>query len=465
MTEAHQEMKASAVLVSVVAAIGGFLFGYDTAVINGAVDAIREEFRISSATTGLVVSCALVGSALGAALAGRVADRFGRVRLMLTAAALFTVSALGSGLAFGVADLIFWRFIGGVGIGAASVAGPMYIAEVAPARLRGRLGSLQQLAIVLGIFASLMTDAFLASAAGGANQPLWLRLDAWRWMFLSALVPSLAYWLLAKPLPESPRFLVARGQPDRALTVLRRFLVPDDAASTLSAIRNSLGSELRPSLRDLRGPTLGLAPIVWVGILLSVFQQFVGINVIFYYSTSLWRSVGFSEADALTVTVITSVTNVLVTLVAISLVDRLGRRPLLLIGSAGMTLTLAAMAVCFTYAHSTPSGVSLPPPFSTVALLAANAYVVFFGVSWGPVVWVLLAEIFPNRMRGSGLALAASVQWIANFLVSTSFPVLAQALGLGVTYAIYAGFAGLSLLFVWGRVPETKGKELEEMTG
>jgi SP family sugar:H+ symporter-like MFS transporter len=451
------------IFVSMVAAIGGFLFGFDTAVINGAIDAVRASFAMTAAATGVVVSCALLGSALGAALAGPAADRFGRIGLMLVASALFAASSVGAGLAHGMWDLMAWRLLGGVGVGIASVIAPAYIAEVAPARMRGRLGSLQQLAIVVGIFVALLSDAFLAREAGGAQQPLWGGLQAWRWMFLVGLVPSLAYGVLAWQIPESPRFLVGVGKISEAARVLRDVVGVGDVSAKIAEIQDTLRDKHKATLRDLRGARLGLLPLVWVGILLSIFQQFVGINVIFYYSTTLWRSVGFSEAHALTITVITSVTNVVVTLVALSLVDKIGRRPLLIVGSAGMALSLGVLAYCFAHAFTGAAGVGLPPGYGVAALIAANAYVVFFGVSWGPVVWILLAEMFPNRVRAPALALAASAQWIANFLVSVSFPVLAQHLGLAVTYGLYAASAALSLIFVSTKVRETKGKELEEM--
>jgi MFS transporter, SP family, sugar:H+ symporter len=232
--------------------------------------------------------------------------------------------------------------------------------------------------------------------------------------------------------------------------------------SKVIEIQESLNREHRPRMSDIRGGALGLLPIVWVGILLSVFQQFVGINVIFYYSTTLWRSVGFTESGALTITVITSVTNVVVTLVAISLIDKIGRKPLLLIGSAGMAVTLGMMAICFTQAIGSGSDVSLPQPWGTIALVAANLYVVFFGVSWGPVVWVLLGEMFSNQIRAAALAVAAAAQWLANFLVSTTFPALAN-LGLTFAYGLYTAFALLSFFFVIRFVRETKGRELEQM--
>jgi len=463
--EQHATMRV--VWITAAAALGGFLFGYDTAVINGAVDAMRGAFGLSAAATGFAVSCALIGSAIGAWYAGPLADKYGRVATMRVAAVLLAISALGAGLAFGVWDLVLWRVVGGIGVGVASVIAPTYIAEVSPAHVRGRLGSLQQLAIVLGIFASLLSDAWLANSAGGAAQPLWLGLDAWRWMFLVAVVPALVYGALVFAVPESPRHLAAKGRFDEARRVLRDVLdLRNDAAldAKMAEIRDSLRTEYVPRLSDLRGPRMGLLPIVWVGILLSVFQQFVGINVIFYYSSTLWHSVGFSESDSFSITVATSVVNVLVTLVAIALVDKVGRKPLLLVGSAGMAVTLGLMAVCFSHAVGTGAQLSLPGAWGITALVAANLYVVAFGLSWGPMVWVLLGEMFPNRIRAIALAVAASAQWMANFAITATFPSLSE-MGLSFAYGLYAAFAVLSFVFVQRAVRETKGMELEAMTG
>ena len=460
-----QRATARVVLISAAAALGGFLFGFDTAVINGAVDAVRGGFALDAAQIGFAVSCALLGSALGAWYAGMLANRFGRVRTMQVAAVLLVASALGSGLVTAVWDLILWRLVGGIGVGVASVIAPTYIAEVSPAHIRGRLGSMQQLAIVLGIFAALLSDAWLAGVAGGAAEPLWFGLAAWRWMFLVATLPALVYGTLVLGVPESPRHLVAKGRIDEARVVLRKVLnMHSETAldNKLRDIEDSLRSEHKPRLRDLCGKTAGLLPVVWIGILLSVFQQFVGINVIFYYSSTLWHSVGFSEADSFTITVVTSIVNVLVTLVAIALVDKIGRKPLLVVGSAGMAITLGLMAWCFSQATGSGATLSLPGATGMVALVAANAYVVFFGVSWGPVVWVLLGEMFPNRIRATALAVAAAAQWLANFAITSTFPALAE-LGLSFAYGLYAGFALLSLLFVLAGVRETKGIELEDM--
>jgi sugar porter (SP) family MFS transporter len=455
------------ILIAAAAALGGFLFGFDTAVINGAVDSMRQTFGLSAGLTGFAVSIALLGSALGAWYAGRLADRYGRVRTMQVAAVLLAVGAIGAGLAGSVAWLMVWRVVAGIGVGVASVVAPAYIAEVSPASIRGRLGSMQQLAIVLGIFVALLSDAALAHVAGGASETLWFGLGAWRWMFIVGVIPALIYGVLALSVPESPRHLVARGRNQDALGVLRRVLgLGSEAAlrKKLGDIELSLKSEHKPRWRDLVGGRAGLLPIVWIGIVLSVFQQFVGINVIFYYSTTLWHSVGFSEADSFMLTVVTSIVNVLVTLVAIALIDKVGRKPLLLLGSAGMAVTLALMALCFAQATGSGADINLPAPWGPVALVAANLYVIFFGVSWGPVVWVLLGEMFPNRIRAMALAVAAAAQWLANFAITSSFPPMAQ-FSLPFSYAVYAAFAALSFVFVWRLVRETRGVELEDMPG
>jgi SP family sugar:H+ symporter-like MFS transporter len=452
--------------LTAVAALGGLLFGFDTSVINGAVTPMQEDFGMGSALTGFTVSSALLGCMVGAYVAGRLADHWGRIRVMVLASAMFTISALGSGLAVGPVDMIIWRVIGGLGVGAASVIAPAYIAEISPAAVRGRLGSMQQLAIVTGIFIALLSDYALASAAGGANEELALGLDAWRWMFLVEAVPAIAYGALALTIPESPRYLVRRGREREARTVLGSVLI-GGIDSRIREIRRTIAIDQRSSLSDLKKPGGGLLPIVWVGIALSVFQQFVGINVIFYYSSTLWQSVGFSEENALGQTVITSVTNIAVTLVAIALIDKIGRRLLLMIGSSGMFVSLGAMAVVFSQARLVENADGeLAPVLSDtqglVALIAANLFVVFFGMSWGPAVWVLLGEVFNNRIRSTALGVAAAAQWLANFAISTSFPRMADV-GLGFAYGCYTVAALASFFFVLRFVPETKGVELEDM--
>lgn len=450
------------VMLAGVAALGGFLFGFDTAVINGAVNAMRDDFGMGSGLTGFVVSSALLGCMAGAYAAGRLADRWGRLRVMFVASGLFTASAIGSSLAFGPWDMIVWRVVGGLGVGAASVIAPAYIAEISPAQIRGRLGSLQQLAIVTGIFVALLSDYALAGAAGGSGETLALGMDAWRWMFLAEIVPAVAYGVLASTIPESPRFLVQRGEEKQARSILSSVL-RGGVDQRISEIKRTIRREDQSSLRDLLKPEGGgLLPIVWVGIALSVFQQFVGINVIFYYSSTLWQAVGFTEEDALTQTVITSVTNIAVTIVAIALIDKIGRRRLLMIGSAGMTVSLGVMAYVFSQAPIVDGEPVLSDAGGLVALVAANSFVVFFGMSWGPAVWVLLGEMFNNRIRGVALGVAAAAQWLANFAISTTFPAMAD-LGLWFAYGFYTLAAGASFLFVLRLVPETNSKELEDM--
>lgn len=459
---ADAQIGKGVVRIASVAALGGFLFGYDSAVINGAVAAVEDHFDVEPATLGFAVASALLGAAAGALSAGRIADRFGRLFVMRVAALLFLVSAIGTGLAPNLWLLIVFRIIGGLGVGVASVIAPAYIAEVSPARIRGRLASLQQLAIVTGIFVSLLVDFLLAKAAGGSREELWLGMEAWRWMFIAMIVPALAYGLLSLTIPESPRYLVANHRIPEARKILSLLLGERGLDLKIRRIEETLENDRTPSWRDLLAPKSGLLPIVWVGLGLSVFQQFVGINVIFYYSNILWEAVGFSEDDSFVITVITAVVNIVTTLIAIATVDRIGRKPLLLIGSAGMAITLLTMSIIFGTAPVVDGTPSLSGAEGPIALIAANLFVVSFGMSWGPVVWVLLGESFPNRIRAAALSFAAAGQWVANWAITTSFPSL-KDFSLGVAYGFYAVCAILSFFFVWKWVQETKGKELEDM--
>ncbi|WP_250505495.1 sugar porter family MFS transporter [Bowdeniella massiliensis] len=457
------ETGRSVILIASVAALAGFLFGYDSAVINGATEAIRSQFDVGPGPLGFAVASALVGAAIGAFAGGSISDRIGRIAVMKIAAVLFLVSALGSGLAPEIYTLIIFRVIGGVGMGIASVIAPAYIAEIAPAHIRGRLGSLQQFAIVVGIFLSQLVNKLLADAAGGSGADLWFGMEAWRWMLLVEALPALGYFVGAYLIPESPRYLVATHKIPEARRVLTLILGQKNLEISFNRIKESLEREEKPSLKDIRGAAAGLKPIVWVGIALAIFQQFVGINVVFYYSNTLWQSVGFSESQSFIFSLISATINVTVTIFAILLVDKVGRKPLLLVGSIGMALTLGTMAVVFAMAPVTDAGPVLEGAAGPIALVCANLFVVFFGVSWGPVMWVMLGEMFPNRFRGAALAVAGFAQWFANFLVTQTFPPLA-AYSLGLAYGLYAAFAAISFLFVAKFVPETNGRELEDMT-
>ena len=452
-------------LVSSVAALGGFLFGYDSGCINGAVTALQKAFGASDIGSGFNVASMLLGCALGAFMAGGLADRFGRRTTLLWAAVLFGVSAWGSGIANSSPEFVIYRLIGGFAVGAASIISPAYISEIAPAPYRGRLTSLQQMAIVLGLFFAFLVNFLIAKAAGGASEVFALGYPAWRWMFWAELVPVLLFFLGLLIIPESPRYLVAAGRTDEAVRIMGRLADPATAQAEVQRIAATLETNRRPSLRDLIDRMTGkVRPVVWVGVAIAALQQLVGINVVFYYGEVLWRAAGFSEGDALRINVISGIINVASTLVAIALVDKWGRKPLLLVGSLGMALFLGILAWVFGAAATDAAGkLTLSGPAGWIALISANLYIVAFGMSWGPVMWVMLGEMFPNQARGAALAVAGFSQWTTNFLVTMTFPIFLARIGLGGAYALYAGFALLSFFIVRAAVQETKGKTLEEM--
>ncbi|MEK7343592.1 MAG: sugar porter family MFS transporter [Pseudomonadota bacterium] len=451
-----------------VATIGGFMFGYDSGVINGTQKGLESAFDLGELGIGINVGAILIGSSIGAFGAGRMADIIGRRGVMMLSAILFLVSALLAGAADSSAIFIIARIIGGLGVGAASVISPVYISEVTPANVRGRLSSVQQVMIISGLTGAFVANFVLARYAGGSTAPLWLDYPAWRWMFWLQAIPAAIYFLALLVIPESPRYLVARGQEERAHAVLTRLFGEAEATRKVAEIRASLAADHhRPKLSDLIDKTSGkIRPIVWTGIGLAVFQQFVGINVVFYYGATLWEAVGFSEDYALQTNILSGVLSIGACLATIALVDKIGRKPLLLIGSAGMAVTLATVAYAFSTAVTGADGaVSLPGNNGIIALVAANLYVIFFNLSWGPIMWVMLGEMFPNQIRGSGLAVAGFAQWIANAIVSVSFPSLVVSPGLATAYVGYAIFALISYFFVRAMVNETKGRELEDMVG
>ncbi|MFE9309730.1 sugar porter family MFS transporter [Streptomyces sp. NPDC088353] len=457
---AHPEHLGHVIFIAAAAAMGGFLFGYDSSVINGAVEAIRSRYGIGSAELAQVIAIALIGCAIGAATAGRIADRIGRIRCMRIAAALFTVSAVGSALPFALWDLAFWRIVGGFAIGMASVIGPAYIAEVAPPAYRGRLGSFQQAAIVVGIAISQLVNWGLLNAAGGNQRGRLLGLEAWQVMLGVMVVPAVLYGLLSFAIPESPRFLLSVGRRDRARRILAEVEGEHiDLDARVAEIETAMKREHKSTFKDLLGGSFLFKRIVWIGIGLSAFQQFVGINVAFYYSATLWQSVGVNPTESFLYSFTTSIINIVGTVIAMIFVDRIGRKPLALIGSCGMVVGLALEAWAFSYPLV---GGKLPATQGWVALIAAHVFVLFFALSWGVVVWVLLGEMFPNRIRAAALGVAASAQWIANWAITASFPSLADW-NLSWTYVVYTAFAALSIPFVLKFVKETKGKALEEM--
>ncbi|MGM8931498.1 sugar porter family MFS transporter [Salinicola halophyticus] len=451
-------------LICCVAAIGGFLFGFDSGVINGTVDGLQQAFQSESVGTGFNVASMLLGCAVGAFFAGRLADKFGRRTLLLVAAVFFIISAWGSGIAGGSFEFVIYRILGGLAVGAASVMSPAYISEIAPSHLRGRLATIQQVAIIGGLFFSFLNNYALANIAGGSTAELWFGFEAWRCMFWMELIPAGIFLIALMFIPESPRFLVSAGHDDKAKRVLR--LVYDEAGTEkrLADIHASLSNRHKPRLSDLINPATGkLLKLVWIGIGLAVFQQLVGINVVFYYGAVLWQAVGFSESDALMINVISGAVSIAACLVTIGLIDRIGRKPLLWAGSVGMTVTLAILVYAFSTAEIVNGSLALSSGNGILALLAANAYVFFFNVSWGPVMWVMLGEMYPNQVRGSGLAVAGLFQWVANFAITMTFPIMLASIGLTGAYGFYAICALLSVIFVARFVRETNGKELEDM--
>ncbi len=456
------------IIVSCIATIGGFLFGFDSGVINGTVEGLQRAFDSDSVGTGFNVASMLLGCAIGAYFAGRLADRFGRRSIMRVAAAFFIVSAWGSGIATGSAEFVIYRILGGLAVGAASVLAPAYISEVAPAHYRGALATVQQIAIISGLFVAFLSNYFLANLAGSSTSELWLGCEAWRWMFWVEIAPATIFLVALFFIPESPRFLVLSRWSNEAFDVLTRLGGEEQARRKVDEIDRSLAADHhKPRLRDLLdSETNRIRRLVWVGIGLATFQQLVGINVVFYYGAVLWQSVGFSESDALLINVISGGLSIAAVILALLLVDRVGRKPLLLVGSIGMALSLATVVVAFLNATTGADGSpALEGIYGPLALVAANVYVVFFNGSWGPVMWVMLGEMFPNQIRGTGLAVSGLAQWGSNFGITVTFPVLLASIGLAGAYGLYTLGAILSVFFVVKMVHETRGLELEEMQG
>ena len=466
VSEAESANLGLITVIVAVATLGGFLFGFDSGVINGTVDGLRQAFNSDDVGTGFNVASMLLGCAVGAFVAGRLADILGRKKTLLLAAVFFIVSAFGSGIAASSTQFVLYRIIGGLAVGGASVLAPAYISEVTPAHLRGRLSSSQQVMIIIGLTAAFLSNYLLAEFAGASTNPFWLGIAAWRWMFWMELGPAIVFLVALLFIPESPRFLVSKNRNAEASSVLARLFGVSFADRKVREIEASIASDHAPRLSDLIDRNKGgLRTIVWVGIGLAVFQQLVGINVVFYYGAVLWQAVGFSESDALKINVLSGAISIASVLAAIALIDRIGRKPLLLIGSIGMAVTLAIMAFAFMSGSLVDGTLQLSDGAGLAALVAANVYVAFFNFSWGPVMWVMLGEMFPNQIRGSGLAVSGFAQWISNFGITMTFPIMLGTIGLTGAYGFYAISAAVSVVFVWMMVRETKGIELEQMSG
>jgi SP family sugar:H+ symporter-like MFS transporter len=449
-----------------VATIGGFLFGYDSGAVNGTQDGLKGAFALSEGGLGFTVGSLLIGCFIGAFFAGRLADLIGRRNTMMVAAVLFLVGAIVQGVAESHMLFVAARIMGGMAVGAASVLSPAYISEVAPASIRGRMTTVQQIMIITGLTGAFVVNYFLAASAGESTATFWGGLEAWRWMYLMQALPAAIFLIALFFIPESPRYLVSKGRNEQAGKVLTDLFGADVARAKLEEIRASFSQDHRPRLSDLKAPGGGIRPIVWAGILLAVFQQLVGINVIFYYGATLWQLAGFTEDQSLQINIVSGALSIAACFITIYYVDKIGRKPLLLIGSAGMAVTLFALVYAFGNGTLDAEGnLQLSSSLGTLALIAANLYVIFFNVSWGPIMWVMLGEMFPNQIRGSALAVAGFFQWFSNYLIAQSFPIMAVSLGLAVSYSFYAVCAVISFFLVQRFIHETKGKELEQMEG
>ena len=447
--------------VTLVATLGGLLFGYDTAVISGAVDPIKSFFQLDAAHYGdaatfyhgATVSSALIGCIVGGMISGIFATRFGRKKSLIIASILFFISAVGSGYP----EMIFfdasteistllvsfniYRIIGGIGVGLASAICPMYIAEMAPAEIRGKLVSWNQFAIIFGMLIVYFVNYFIVF-----GEPVeWINTEGWRLMFLSESFVAAAFGILLLFVPETPRYLALAHQDEKALAILSKINGSAKAKTILAEIKTTVHEKVEKVL------TYGWKVLI-IGILLSIFQQAVGINVVLYYAPTIFKGLGFGNDAAMWQTVIMGIINIIFTLVAIFTVDKFGRKPLLIIGSVGMAIGMFAIGAL---AYSQIIGIS--------TLIFIVIYTAAFMMSWGPICWVLISEIFPNTIRGKAVAIAVAAQWIANFVVSSTFPML-EAFSITFTYVLYGVMSVLSAIFVWKMVPETKGKTLEDMS-
>jgi sugar porter (SP) family MFS transporter len=438
-------------LISTVAALGGLLFGYDTGVINGAIGPLTERFGLDPYLQGWVTACALAGCAVGAGLAGALSDRFGRRKVLIISAVLFLTSALGTALPRDVMTLAIFRIIGGIGVGAASLASPMYIAEISPARIRGRMVSINQFAIVTGFLVVYFANYFIALQGDST----WNELYGWRWMFGSEAFPAVLLLFLLFFVPESPRWLAKQGRDRDAREILIRVNGPVAARHELTAIVSALARESN-SISQLFRP--GIRSVLAIGVLLAILQQITGINVFMYFGTEIFRKLGAESNAALLQTVIVGSVNLTFTIVALWTVDRLGRKPLMRIGAVGMAVSLASMGLA-AFFQQTDGWI----------LIFVLTYIACFALSVGPVTWVILSEIFPTRVRGRAMAIATVCLWIANFVVSQTFPIMDENSWLvghfnhAFPFWLYALFS-LGLFYFVGRyVPETKGKTLEEI--
>ncbi|WP_051620934.1 sugar porter family MFS transporter [Paenibacillus sp. UNC451MF] len=434
-------------LVSIVAALGGLLFGFDTAVVSGAIGFMQTRFGLNEVQVGWAVSSLIIGCIIGAASSGVLSDKFGRKKVLIAAALLFIVGSIGSAIPDTFTGYIIARMIGGLGIGITSTLCPLYNAEIAPAKYRGRLVALNQLATVTGIFLVY----FVNSGIAGSGDEAWNISTAWRWMFGVGAIPGFLFLVLLFFVPESPRWLIKQGRPVEALPILLKIHGEELARQEVLDIKESFKQEKDTTIRQLFRPGLRIALIV--GVAIAVLQQVTGINAIMYYAPEIFKQTGAGTNASLVQTILVGLINFLFTILALWLIDKVGRKALLLVGSSVMTLCLAVIGIAFHTGHTS----------GPLVLIFILLYVAAFAVSLGPVVWVLLSEIFPNRIRGRATAIASMALWAADYVVSQSFPPMLNSAGPAMTFWIFGVMSLITVLFTWRVVPETKGKSLEEI--
>jgi sugar porter (SP) family MFS transporter len=457
-------------LVSIVAALGGLLFGWDWVVIGGAKPFFQRYFQLTSeAQIGWANSCALIGCLVGALVAGALSDRFGRKRLLILSAFLFAVTSLGNALAGNFSIFIFWRMLGGVAIGLASNLSPMYIAEVAPAQMRGKLVSINQLTIVMGVLGAQLVNWWLVRHLGdeilaklGAEatdvakdqfiRDSWFGQQGWRWMFGLTAAPSLLFFIGMFFVPESPRWLAKNGKPENAKSILKKIGGENYGAAAMTEINSTLAGEeiQRVRFADLLDPKM--AKVLVLGVVLAVFQQWCGINVIFNYAEEIFKAAGYDISSVLSNIAWTGSVNLAFTFVALGVVDRGGRRPLMLFGAAGLAVIYLVLGFCF---HASVTGLPM--------LLLVLSAIACYSMSLAPVTWVVISEIFPNRIRGAAMAVAVAALWLACFLLTYTFPILNAKLGPAGTFWLYAVICVLGFVFIFFKLPETKNKSLEQI--
>ena len=444
-------------LISVVAALGGLLFGYDWVVIGGAKPFFERYFHLTDAAqSGWANSCALIGCLVGALVAGALSDKFGRKRLLIFSAALFAGTSLGNALASNFTIFVAWRMLGGVAIGLASNLSPMYIAEVAPAQMRGKLVSINQLTIVIGILAAQFINwSLVRNLPAGATdefiQSSWYGQTGWRWMFGITAIPSLLFFAGMFAVPESPRWLAKNGKSDRARGVLAKIGGDTYARAALADIEATLVNEVeKVNFRDLLAPQM--RKVLLLGVVLAMFQQWCGINVIFNYAEEIFKAAGYDISTVLKNIAWTGSVNLAFTFVALGVVDRGVRRPLMLFGAAALAVIYFGMGLCY---HSGVKGLPM--------LLLVLAAIASYSMSLAPVTWVIISEIFPNRIRGAAMAIAVAALWLACFILTYTFPILNSTLGPAGTFWLYAVICVLGFVFIWKKLPETKGRTLEQI--